>query len=106
LHEHSEGSSSKRIFGRFKTLGILTLAAEATNVSEHCLRLLLDDEELAVPFSDFPWFKSATIEQLSGVERLTENRLYWPALDVDLSAESIRTPGSFSLVAKDRGCLV
>ncbi len=85
---------------------IVTLAAEVSNVSKHCFWLLLDDEELVVPFSDFPWFKSATIEQLSDVERPTENHLYWPALDVDLSVESIRTPESFPLIAKAPSCPV
>jgi hypothetical protein len=83
--------------------GIATLAAEVTNVSKHCLWLLLDDEELAVPFSEFPWFKSATIEQLYNVERPTENHLYWPAIDVDLSVESIREPERFPLVSKATG---
>ena len=43
-------------------LGTVTLGAEVTNVSRHCFWLLLGDEELAVPFTDFPWFNKATIE--------------------------------------------
>ena len=80
--------------------GIATSAAEVTNVSTHCFWLLLGDEELAVPFSEFPWFKKATIQQLSDVERPTEDHLYWPQLDVDLSVQSIRNPASFPLVSK------
>jgi len=80
--------------------GIATSAPEVTNVSKHCFWLLLGDEELAVSFAEFPWFKQATIEQLSNVERPTENHLYWPQLDVDLSVESIRNPASFPLVSK------
>jgi hypothetical protein len=76
------------------------LAAEVTNVSPHCFWLLLGDEELAVLFSEFPWFKNATIEQLSDVRRPTEDHLYWPLLDIDLSIESIRTPAGFPLVSK------
>jgi hypothetical protein len=83
--------------------GTVTLAAEVTNVSKHCLWLLIGDEELAGPFSRFPWFKSATIEQLTNVERPTENHLYWPAIDIDLSVESIRKPESFPLVSKAAG---
>ncbi len=79
--------------------GIVTSGVEVTNVSKHCFWLLLGDEELAVPFSEFPWFKKATIEQLSNVERPTVNHLYWPELDVDLSVESIRDPASFPLVS-------
>ncbi len=79
--------------------GTVTLGVELTNVSAHCFWLLLGDEELAVPFSEFPWFKQATIEQLGEVRRPTEDHLYWPGLDIDLSVESIRNPENFPLVA-------
>ena len=79
--------------------GTVTLGVELTNVSAHCFWLLLGDEELAVPFSEFPWFKQATIEQLGEVQRPTEDHLYWPGLDIDLSVESIRNPENFPLVA-------
>jgi hypothetical protein len=79
--------------------GIGTSTAEVTNVSSHCFWLLLADEELAVPFAEFPWFKHATIEQLLDVERPTSNHLYWPQLDIDLSIESIRNPGGFPLIS-------
>jgi hypothetical protein len=80
--------------------GTATLTAEVTNISRHGFWLLLGDEELAVPFADFPWFKSATIEQIADVQRPTENHLYWPQLDIDLSVESIRKPDAFPLVSK------
>ncbi len=80
--------------------GVATFGAEVTNVSQHCFWVLLEDEELAVTFADFPWFKKATIEQLSDVQRPNQNHLYWPQLDVDLSVESIRNPADFPLVSK------
>jgi hypothetical protein len=80
--------------------GTVTLVAEVTNVSTHCFWALLGDEELAVPFTDFPWFKRATIEQLSEVQRPTADHLYWPQLDIDLSVESIRNPENFPLVSR------
>jgi hypothetical protein len=33
------------------------------------------------------------------VERPTENHLYWPQLDVDVSVESLRNPEAFPLVS-------
>ena len=65
--------------------GSATLEAEVTHVSRHGFWLLLGDEELSVPFSEFPWFKQATIEQLSDVQRPAVNHLYWPQLDIDLA---------------------
>jgi hypothetical protein len=80
--------------------GTATLDAEVTNVSAHGFWLLLGTEELAVPYAQFPWFKQATIEQLLAVERPTENHLYWPQLDIDLSVESLRNPDAFPLLSR------
>jgi len=62
--------------------------------------LLLDEEELFVPFSEFPWFQQATIEAVATVEKPSSNHLYWPLLDIDLSVESIRNPSAFPLRSK------
>ena len=83
--------------------GTATSAAEVTHVSRHGFWLLLNNEELLVPFAEFPWFRQATIEQLTAVERPAENHLYWPQLDVDLSVESIRNPRAFPLVSRAAG---
>lgn len=79
--------------------GVGTLGVEVTHISKRGLWVLLGDEELAIPFAQFPWFKNATVEQLADVLRPTENHLYWPQLDVDLSVESIRNPDAFPLVS-------
>ena len=76
---------------------------EVTHVSKHGFWLLLDTEELLVPFEHFPWFKNATIDQLTDVQWPTQNHLYWPQLDADLSVESIRNPAAFPLIAKRTG---
>lgn len=81
-------------------LGTDTSAPELTHVSRHGMWLLLDEEELLLPFELFPWFRRATIEQLSVIERPSPDHLYWPLLDVDLAVQSIRDPSSFPLVSK------
>jgi hypothetical protein len=80
--------------------GTIILDAEVTNVSGHCVWMLIDDEELALPYSEFPWFKAATIQQILNVLRPTADHLYWPELDIDLSVESIRHPEGFPLRAE------
>ena len=80
--------------------GSTTPAAEVTHVSKHGFWLLLGDEELLLPFDQFPWFKQATVEQLTTVEWPTPDHLYWPQLDVDLSVSSIRRPQDFPLVSQ------
>ena len=79
--------------------GIVTSEVEVTNISKHCFWVLLGNEELAIPFTEFPWFKDATVEQISEVQWPSANHLYWPKLDIDLSVESIRNPENFPLVS-------
>jgi hypothetical protein len=83
--------------------GLATLAAEVTHISRNGLWLLLDDEELLLPFEQFPWFRKGSIEQVSNVERPTTDHLYWPDLDIDLAVESIRKPEAFPLMSSEKG---
>ena len=80
--------------------GTNTFPVEITNVSRHGLWLLVGDEELFLPFEQFPWFRDASIEKISVVERPTADHLYWPLIDIDLSVESIRNPAAFPRFAK------
>lgn len=80
--------------------GRVTSEAEVTHVSRHGFWLLLGGEEMHLPFTAFPWFRRATIEQLIDVEWPTSDHLYWPQLDVDLSVRSIRDPAAFPLVSR------
>jgi hypothetical protein len=75
-------------------------AVEVTNVSTVGLWLLLADEELFLPFSEFPWFEHASVGKIANVELLGADHLHWPDLDVDLSVESIRHPERFPLKAR------
>lgn len=71
---------------------------EVSAASRHGFWLLLDEEEeLFLPFDEFPWFRSASVEQLFHVERPQPHHLYWPDLDVDLHVDSIRHPEQFPL---------
>lgn len=80
--------------------GPSTSVAEVTNVTRHGFWLLLSQEELFVPFADFPWFATAPIGQLVDVQWPSPDHLYWPLLDVDLSVDSIRHPERFPLVSR------
>ncbi len=71
-----------------------------THIAEHGFRLLLEGEELLLPFEHFPWFKSATVQQISNVERPSPEHPYWQNLDVDLAVESIRHPEAFPLISR------
>jgi hypothetical protein len=80
--------------------GVPTLEIEISLVSNKGFWLLLDNEELFVAYSDFPWFRQATIDQITSIERPSLNHLYWPMLDVDLAVDSVRNPALFPLISK------
>ena len=82
------------------TLGKNISGVEVTNISKHGFWLLLADEELFLPFKEFPWFKEASVEELLHVTWPQPHHLYWPDLDVDVAVESIRHPEKFPLVSK------
>ncbi len=80
--------------------GTITSAAEVTNISRHGFWMLIGDEELLLSYEQFPWFKQATVAQITHVERPAPDHLYWPSLDIDLSVNAIRRPQDFPLMSR------
>lgn len=84
------------------TLGRSTSPVEVTNISPHGFWLFIDEQELFVPFKDFPWFKDASIREITRVELPSSHHLYWPDLDVDLAVESLTHPERYPLMSQSR----
>ena len=51
-------------------------------------------------FKEFPWFKEASIAEITRVELPSDQHLYWPDLDIDLAVESIAHPERYPLVSQ------
>ncbi len=84
----------------YTTHGSSTSLVEVTNISLYGIWLLIGEEELILPYTEFPWFKEATVSKICNVELHHPEHLYWPLLDIDLSIESIRNPDAFPLVSQ------
>jgi Protein of unknown function (DUF2442) len=84
----------------YTTHGISTSLVEVTNISPYGFWLLIGEEELFLPYTEFPWFKEAPVSKICNVELHHQEHLYWPLLDIDLSIESIRNPDAFPLVSR------
>jgi hypothetical protein len=80
--------------------GKITSAVEVCNVAPEGFWLLLDGREIFVAFKTFPWFRDATIREITAVERPSPQHLRWPDLDIDLAVESIEHPERFPLVSQ------
>jgi hypothetical protein len=85
---------------RSATLGRSTFPVEVTNVSPHGFWLFVGEQELFVPFKDFPWFKDASIRQITRVERPSAHHLYWPDLDIDLAVDSLTHLERYPLISQ------
>ena len=72
---------------------------EITNISQHGFWIFFKGKEYFMSFEQFPWFKEATIRQISDIQLWHNQHLYWPSLDVDLKI--IEHPEKYKLVAKE-----
>lgn len=77
-----------------------TLQIEVANISSHGFWLFLNGEEYFLNFSDFPWFAKANIEDITNVEILKNDHIFWPNLDIDLKLDIILHPEQYPLIAK------
>jgi Protein of unknown function (DUF2442) len=80
--------------------GPSTSPVEVTNVSPHGFWLFVGEREMFVSFKDFPWFREATVRELTNVQLPSPHHLYWPDLDIDLAVESIGHPEKYPLVSQ------
>lgn len=83
-----------------QSLGISTSDVEVTNISQHGIWILVDDEEPFLPFDEFPWFKDAPVQSPLNVERQGAEHLHWSDLDVNLTLDSIGHLKKCPLVSK------
>jgi hypothetical protein len=79
--------------------GTAILDTEVLNISPRGFWLWVDKREYFLDFEDFPWFRDATIAQITEVKRVSADHFYWPTLDIDLHRASIEHPEQFPLKA-------
>ena len=83
-----------------KKHGLNTLTVEVTNISAHGFWILLNGVEYFLSFSNFPWFRKASIDEICDVQLLHEQHLYWDKIDIDLELASITNPDDYPLIYK------
>jgi hypothetical protein len=81
--------------------------AEVTNISAHGFWLLLTaqdsaaDQEVFLPFDKFPWFRSATITQITQLERpspITYTGPYWTLISQSTPSDTPRNSHSSRII--------
>lgn len=82
---------------KLKKLGKSILEAEVQSISKEGIWIYIIDREFFLPFTEFPWFKKATIDQIYNLEFFHGNHLNWPELDIDIELNSLKHPEAYPL---------
>lgn len=80
-----------------KAHGRSTSGSEVTGVGRDGFWLIHDDCEYFVPFTAYPVFRSATVEQIFSMEEIAPGQLRWEPLDADIELEALAHPERFPL---------
>ena len=80
--------------------GKATSKVEIQNISKFGIWLYVSGQEFFLPYERHPWFKDATVAEISNIEFLFGHHLHWPDLDVDLDLDSLKHPEKYPLIAK------
>lgn len=75
--------------------------ASVRRIARTGIRVEVDDQAYFLRYIHFPWFKEANSQEVREIELIGPDHLRWPALDIDLSLESIRNPDRYPLISRD-----
>jgi len=84
-----------------KKNGKNTSALKIENISKTGFSLFLDNQKYLLNFTEYPWFKEASGEEILNVKFLNSHHLYWESLDIDLELDSIKNPDNYPLSFKN-----
>ncbi|MBM4016876.1 MAG: DUF2442 domain-containing protein [Planctomycetes bacterium] len=87
---------------KYSVRGKSTSEVEVTNVDTFGFWLLVHGKEYFLPYEQYPWLRDARVRDILNVALVHEEHLHWPALDVDLSVESLKRPEAFPLTYEGR----
>ena len=71
--------------------------SEVTSIGRFGFWLICQNGEYFVPYSDYPVFKTATIDQVYAMEEIAPGQLRWESLDADIELEALEHPEKFPL---------
>jgi hypothetical protein len=75
-------------------------ACNVTGINDLGFWLLVEDKEYFVPFSNYPGFKDASINQILKIRFSPPSQLHWEELDMDIELQALTQPEFFPLSFK------
>jgi hypothetical protein len=73
------------------------LGSEVTAVGRDGFWLISHDREYFVPFSNYPVFHQATVQEIFAMEEIARGQFRWESLDADIELEALAHPERFPL---------
>lgn len=90
---------SKGNIVKSQRLGKSTSRVEVQGITPQGIWLWVSGREYFLCYEEFPWFRKATIDQVSRVELHHGHHLHWPQLDVDLELDSLDDLEKYPLIS-------
>ena len=75
-------------------------ACNITGINDLGFWVLVEDKEYFVPFSHYPGFKNASINQILKIRYFAPSQLHWDELDMDIELPALAQPDFFPLSFK------
>lgn len=82
---------------KLKKHGKSTSKTEVVGVTQHGLWIHVNSQEFFLPFTEYPWFKKASLSDLLDLKLIHNHHLRWENLDIDLELESLNNLEKYSL---------
>jgi hypothetical protein len=82
---------------KLKKHGKSTSKTEVVGVTQHGLWIYVNSQEFFLPFTEYPWFKKASLSDLLDLKLIHNHHLRWENLDIDLELESLNNLEKYKL---------
>ncbi|MEY3370404.1 MAG: hypothetical protein RLZZ361_1074 [Cyanobacteriota bacterium] len=82
---------------KLKKHGKSTSKTEVVGVTQHGLWIHVNSQEFFLPFTEYPWFKKASLSDLLDLKLIHNHHLRWENLDIDLELESLNNLEKYKL---------
>lgn len=69
-------------------------------ITQNGLLLSIPQGDFFLSYTEYPWFKSAKVDDIFNVEMEGNDAIRWDNLDVDLEIDSILNPEKYPLLVK------
>jgi hypothetical protein len=71
--------------------------AEISGITQFGIWMIINGYEYYLSYKEFPWFKTASVENLYNFEFKFKKYLRWPNLDIDLDIDTFKNLEKYPL---------